>query len=239
MKTKFFPFPVLAVFAVFLFSACFTMPNQSFISVNATGTVRAEPDTAHMVISLSDTAATSAQARDNVNAGVREVLAILRETGIEDSNISTASLQFRPDYDWGPQGRVFRGQRVEQSMSFTIDNINYDDEIIPNIIDRLIHVNGFQLHGLNFSIRDKTELMTKARELGYQKALEQALQLAELSGQSIIRVSTISYHPAVHGGHVIWGAPRMDAAAGGPVSSVVPVGELEISASVFVSFLAR
>jgi len=31
----------------------------------------------------------------------------------------------------------------------------------------------------------------------------------------------------------------MDAAAGGPVSSVVPVGELEISASVFVSFLAR
>ena len=225
-------------------TGCTSLNTQSVVSVYGTGTVMTQPDMVQMVISLAETAPTTMQAQAEVNNKVREALQILKEAEIEDKNISTASLRFSPDYDWG-QGRTLLGQRAEQTISFTIHNIKNDSERISRIIDRLIKINGIELQQLNFSVRDSAELFVRSRELAYTKARDKAVQYAELSGLKIVKVLTISEEssPQIFSRNVAWNQSNvymMDAkAAGESSSSVVPSGEMEITTTIVASFLVR
>jgi uncharacterized protein YggE len=183
------------------------------------------------------------QAQADVNNKVKEALQILKEAEIEDKNISTASLRFSPDYDWG-QGRTLLGQRAEQTISFTIHNIKNDSERISRIIDRLIKINGIELQQLNFSVRDSAELFVRSRELAYNKARDKAVQYAELSGLNIVKALTISEEnsPQIFSSNIMRSQSNvyMDVrAAAESSSSVVPSGEMEITTTIVASFLVR
>jgi uncharacterized protein len=52
--------------------------------------------------------------------------------------------------------------------------------------------NSLALHGLQFDIEDKSELLTQARELAFQQAKEKAAHLAALSGYSLGSVTAIA-----------------------------------------------
>ena len=243
MKIKYLSY-FIPVFLVFSFlTACNCENRQSVISVNGTGTVMAQPDMLQMIISLSETAPTTWQAQTEVNNKVKAALQILKDAEIEDKNISTASLNFSPEYDWA-QGRVLLGQKAEQTISFLINNIKSDDGKISKIIDRLIQINGIELRHIAFSVKDSADLYVRSRELAYQKAREKALQYAELSGLKIIKTLTISEEGSqqIFPRNVMRNQMNMsfstDAAAGS-ASSVVPSGELEITTTIFVSFSAK
>jgi uncharacterized protein YggE len=234
--------PLILITFSFL-TGCGSLNTQSVVSVYGTGTVMAQPDMVQMFISLAETAPTTMQAQAEVNNKVKEALQILKEAEIEDKNISTASLRFSPDYDWG-LGRTLLGQRAEQTISFTIHNIKDDSERISRLIDRLIKINGIELQQLNFSVRDSTALFVRSRELAYQKAHDKAAQYAELSGLKIIKALTISEEssPQIFSSNVMRNQSNvyMDTrAAGDSSSSVVPSGELEITTTITATFLVR
>ena len=239
---------VLVVVA--LLSGCSAARAQSVISVHATGTVMVQPDMVQMVISISKTAPTTRQAQEDVNVRVKDALQILRNADIEDRHISTASLRFSPEYDWNGR-RVPLGQRAEQTISFVIqdsphvnNNVENNNEKVSRIIDRLIEIDGIELHQVNFSVKDSAAFFARSRELAYQKALEKAVQYAELSGLKVVKALNISEE----------GAPQMFTSnimrnqanvysdfelSAGSSSSVVPSGELEISTTIVVSFLTE
>jgi uncharacterized protein YggE len=52
--------------------------------------------------------------------------------------------------------------------------------------------NSLGLHALEFDIEDKTELLTRARELAFRQARTKAEELAGLAGYSLGSVSSIS-----------------------------------------------
>jgi len=95
-------------------------------------------------------------AKEAVNRMVRQVLIILKDAGIEDNNIMTASLTFRLEYEWTTR-RILIGQRAEQSIAFSIDNIDINAERVSDIIDRLIQINGIELNQISFSVKDTTD----------------------------------------------------------------------------------
>ena len=245
-KSKFILLCLAVVLSAFFFCGCAC--KKSVIAVSGTGTVMAQPDIVQMQISLNKTAATSRKALDEVNAMVRKALKILEDSGIESKNISTASLRFNPEYDWGGARRVLLGQKAEQIITFSA-NINYNDGTetsrVSNIIDQLILIDGIELQQMNFSVKNTSELFAKSRELAYQKALEKAEQFANLSGMKIIKTSSIAeegnqavspiFNRAVNNSMTALSA-QMDSLAG---STVLPTGELEITSRICVEFLLK
>ena len=236
MKTKPFFICFLIVTIVFIFGC---QKKQSTISVIGTGTVLAQPDIVQMVITLSDLAETTKMAQDEVNKMVRQALTILKDAGIEDKNIMTASLNFRSEYEYTNR-RVLIGQRAEQSLTFSVDDINNNSERVSEIIDRLIQINGIELNQINFSVKNNTDYFIKSRELAFQKAVEKANQYAELSNLKIIKVLKISEegNQQISPIYNRFLNNRVEYEATADQSStIVPMGELEITTRIFVEFL--
>jgi len=214
------------------------------VAVSGVGTVRVRPDTVRMVVSLRHTAETTREAQLEVAGMVRRALEVLSLAGVEDRNIVTTSLRFSPEYDWGPQGRAFLGQRAEQVLSFSIRDSG-DDGAASEIIDRLIGINGIELTGMQFSVGETDGLNQRARELAYLDALEKARQFAELSGRRIVRAAGI-FEDGVSPSP----ARQMAARAPSPAmfamadsesatGTALPSGETEITARISVEFLMR
>jgi len=244
MKTRHWYFFLVIITAALLFGCGRNrQEKQSTISVFGTGTVLAQPDMIQMGIMLSNTARTTKEAQDEVSKMVRQALAVLKDAGIEDKNIMTASLNFRSEYEYTSR-RVLIGQRAEQSISFSVDNIDSNSERVSEIIDKLIQINGIELNQIQFSVKNNTEHFIRSRELAYQKALEKAEQYAKLSNLKIVKVLSVSedanqmVSPMSNrfmNNRVAYEADVSGSAA----STVVPAGELEITTRIFVEFLLR
>jgi uncharacterized protein YggE len=242
MKIKQFKVCFL-IFGVLFISACdkkSDQQNQSVISVFGTGTVLAQPDMIQMSITLSNVAQTTKAAQNEVSKMVRQVLTILKDANIEDKNINTASLNFRSEYEYANR-RVLIGQRAEQKITFSIYEINNDNEKASGIIDQLIKINGIELNQINFSIKNNTEYFVKSRELAFQKAVEKANQYAELSKLKIIKVLNISEEGnqqiSAINNRLLNQAYAQETARDEAASTILPTGELEITSKILVLFL--
>jgi uncharacterized protein YggE len=243
MKTKHF-FIGLIIISVLFIPGCgkISRKNQSTISVFGTGTVLAQPDIVQMGITLSNVANTTKMAQDEVNKMVRQALAVLKNAGIEDKNIMTASLTFRSEHEYTPR-RILIGQRAEQSISFSVE-IEKNSERVSEIIDRLIQINGLELNQINFGVKNNTDYFVKSRELAFQKALEKANQYAELSNLKIIKVLKISEDANQQisplSNRLTRNSMADEIAAGSAAdSTMVPMGELEITTRIFIEFLLK
>ena len=215
---------------------------QSSIVVSGMGSVMAQPDTVQMHISLSKTAATTRQAQEEVGIMVRKALKILQDSGVEEKNIQTASLRFMPEYEWGGDGRRrLLGQKTEQTIIFSVNNLDG----ASGIIDQLIEINGIELQHMQFSVKDNSALFVRSRELAWQKALEKAEQYAKLSGMKIAGTLSISeeglpvspvYNQARNSQKMLYAAATETAADS---STALPSGEMEITSRVVVEFLLK
>jgi len=245
MKMNNFKIYIL-ILTVILFLSCDSKSeqlNRSTISVLGTGVVLVQPDMVQMSITLSRTAQTTKIAQEEVSKMVRQALAILKDANIEDKNISTASLTFRTEYEYSPR-RVIIGQKAEQNITFSIDGINNDSEKISVIIDQLIKINGIELNQINFGVRDKTEYFIKSRELAFQKAVEKANQYAELSNLKIVKVLSISEDGTqqISPTNNLYSRNSKfieEAQVSADASTVLPMGELEVTTRILVLFLLK
>ncbi|GBU29028.1 hypothetical protein R84B8_02590 [Treponema sp. R8-4-B8] len=244
MKTKYFGVCVLVLIAVFV-SGCDkenNRQNQSTISVFGTGTVSVQPDVIQMSITLSKVAQTTKAAQEEVTRMVRQAMKVLKDANIEDKNINTASLEFNSEYEYTSR-RILVGQRARQSITFSIENITDDSEKASWIIDQLIQINGIELNQVNYSIKNTTEYYVKSRELAYKKAVEKANQYAELSNLKIIKVLSISdqgtqqVSPTSNAFRRQLADEALQAEA--DTSTVLPIGELEITTNISVVFLLK
>jgi uncharacterized protein len=216
--------------------------NQSTISVFGTGTVSVQPDVIQMSITLSNVAQTTKKAQEEVSKMVRQTLNILKEAEIEDKNINTASLTFNSEYEYTNK-RTLVGQRAQQTITFSIEDITNDAEKASWIIDQLIQINGIELNQVNYSVKNTTEYYVKSRELAYQKAVEKANQYAELSTLKIVKVLSISDQGTQQVSPMSNRFSRQFAdemvLSAADTSTVLPIGELEITTNILVLFLLK
>jgi uncharacterized protein len=246
MKTKFFLAYILALIATFALGCNKqTEPqNQSTISVSGTSTVSVQPDIIQMSITLSKVAQTTKMAQEEMSKMVRQAMKILKEANIEDKNINTASLRFNSEYDYGKGRRILIGQRAEQSITFSIEGINNDNEKASVIIDQLIQINGIELNQVSFSVKNTTEYYVKSRELAYKKAVEKAEQYAELSKLKIVKVLSISENGFQQISPIqnrLYNQRQManfvvEEAMAAADATVLPMGNLEITTNISVVF---
>lgn len=194
-----------------------------------------------MNISLRNTAPTTKSAQGEVSKMVRQALEVLAAFNIEDKNIITASLTFSPEYEYRNNRRVLVGQTARQTITFSVNDIQNDNEKVSQIIDRLVQINGIELNQMDFSVKNNTEHFIQSRELAFQKAIEKAEQYSKLSGLKVRKVLSISEEGSQQ---VFPGSNRvllqsfdiMETAAEAG-STMLPSGELEITTRISAVFL--
>jgi uncharacterized protein YggE len=195
-----------------------------------------------MSLTLSKVSQTTKTAQEEVSKMVGRAMKILKDANIEDKNINTASLTFNSEYEYTGR-RILIGQKAQQSITFSIEDITNDDEKAPWIIDQLIQINGIELNQVNYSVKNTAEYYVKSRELAYQKTVEKANQYAELSGLKIIKVLSISdqgtYQVSPMNNRFMNQLAEVTMARDAAASTVLPIGELEITTNILVVFLLK
>ena len=169
------------------------------------------------------------------------IISILEENDVPERNAQTSNLSFYPEYDWkGDEGRKLIGQRVSQTLTIKIPEIDKNPGRVTDILDALGTINGLELNSVNFDIEDKKEFFSEAREQAFEKAYQKAKELAkfgdvELGKPITISESSVNYRPIPYQNFA-----KMEMVADGMGGgSALPAGELDVTASVNVLFEIR
>lgn len=179
---------------LFLLSSCNpqVQESQDSVSVSGIGTVLAQPDMVLMNISFSQTAPTTKEAKKAVEQTMQQILKILQEENVEDKFMKTTSLNYDVEYDYRSGRRIRLGQRAQQTIVVTINDMINAPERFSSILDKITAIDKVDVQDVRFDIENKTGLFKQSRELAYQKAFDKAQQYAELSKRKIGKVLKIS-----------------------------------------------
>lgn len=193
MKRNFFAIIVFTSLLLSLASCNLNMQERrDRISVLGTGTVLAQPDMARINIGFSYTKSTVSEAKTAAEQTLQRILGILRQENVEDKFVKTVILSFDTEYEYR-KGRRYRiGQRVQQTILVTINDMVKSPERLSSVLNKITTIDNVEVHNISFDIENKTELFKRSRELAYQKALDKARQYAELSNRRLGKVLSVS-----------------------------------------------
>lgn len=175
-------------------SSCNTkiQETQDAVSVSGIGTVLAQPDMVLMNVSFSHTAPTTKEAKKAVEQTMQKIIGILKAENVEDKFLKTIALNYDVEYDYRSGRRVKLGQRAQQTIVVTLNDMVNTPERFSSVLDQITAIDRVEVQNIQFDIENKTELFKQSRELAYQKAYDKAQQYAELAGRQIGKVISIS-----------------------------------------------
>lgn len=193
MKRIFFTVIVFTSLFLSLASCNLNMQeSRDRISVLGTGTVLAQPDMARINIGFSYTKSTVSEAKTAAEQTLQRILGILRQENVEDKFVKTVDLNFDTEYEYRNRRRYRIGQRVQQTILVTINDMVKSPERLSSALNKITAIDNVEVHNISFDIENKTELFKRSRELAYQKALDKARQYAELSNRRLGKVLSVS-----------------------------------------------
>jgi len=178
----------------------FYFPNKSInedrFSVTGSGTVYAKADIASLTIGLkTEVKKTAAEVTKENSRQMNEIIAAVKELGIEEKDIKTTNYQLNPVYTWTEKrGQVLLGYEIYQNITLKIRDLDKISEIIAKTTEKGAN----QIGGINFTIDDEYELKNEARKLAIEKAKEKAIAIAAESGMKLGKIKGViesSYQP--------------------------------------------
>lgn len=184
-------------------SLAFYFPNKSNsedrFSVVGSGTVYAKADVANLTVGLkTEVKKTAAEVTEENSEKMNEIIAAIKELGIEDKDIKTTDYRLNPVYTWiEREGQKLQGYEVYQNISLKIRDLDKISEVISKTTEKGAN----QIGNIDFTIDDEYELKNQARKLAIEKAKEKAQAIAEESGMELGKIKSVyenSYQPVVN-----------------------------------------
>ncbi len=163
---------------------------QSGISVSGTGEVTGTPDTLSVDIGVSVLAETVADAVVEAADKADALISVVKDMGVEERDITTADYSIYPEYDYRGNTERLIGYRVNNTVRVKIRDLDNAGDVIDAAVAAA--GNDARVNGLRFDIEDDADLVAAARQAAWNDALAKATQLAELSGQALGPVISIT-----------------------------------------------
>lgn len=208
-------------------------PRRPTLTVTGEGRAAGVPDMASFATGVVTDGKTAREALDANNLKVAELIAALKEAGIEARDIATSGFSVQPQYA-PPKEKTTEpprvvGYQVRNSVSVRVRDLAR----LGDLLDRLVTSGANQVGGISFTIADPSKLEDEARTDAVSKARHQAEIIAQASGVRLVRVLNITANG---------GAMPMPRAVAMPMlmkqADSVPVeaGETEVNASLQVTY---
>jgi uncharacterized protein len=181
------------------------------------GQITAIPDSATVDAGVTKTAATVADAQNQVNSTTDKLIADIKKLGISDKDIKTTNYSVTPNYGGGipvpndgtefippSRGNNITGYTVTQNLQVKVN----DTKKVNNVIDTATNDGANLVGGANFTFSDETQakLEKQATEMAVKAAKTKANDLANAAGIKLGRVvnvttsSTPIYRPMMAAG---------------------------------------
>ena len=196
----------------------------------AVGLVTVDPDIAYLTVGASSERDNAADAMEDVNLIMDDVLAAVKAAGVADEDIKTQHIGVDVIYDYSRSTRMLQGYMARNSLTVTIRNL--DDVAV--IYDAVIEAGANDVGSLAFDKENKDEAYDEALALAVARATEKVDVLAAAAGidSELIPQTFEEVSYQTYAGNVRQMDMAVEEASG---VNVIP-GTLEIVASVAVEF---
>ncbi|MGJ8687706.1 MAG: SIMPL domain-containing protein [Spongiibacteraceae bacterium] len=151
------------------------LPDVPHLSLQVRGEVEAEPDIAHIRLQITEINKSASIAKTAVDERVAAVLKLLNSQKIQREDMSSSQLRVSPEYQWHDRKRTLLGQRVQQSVSFTLRDLSR----YAALLDGLLAVNISELGQVSFDLSQRGQLKDEALQLAMREAHRKAAVLAK------------------------------------------------------------
>lgn len=150
-------------------------PEASTITVNGQGIVQVAPDVATIHVTVEKTAKTAAQAQEDVNEELTDVIAAMKALGVTEDHIVTSYISVYPSYQYDEE----TGKRtVENYQAYTSVNVSTNDvDNAGKYVDAALKAGATGTDGVSFSLEKP--------ETYYNQALTEAVKAAQSSATAI------------------------------------------------------
>jgi uncharacterized protein YggE len=188
---------------------------ERFVSVSATGSVVAVPDTAYITAGVLTEADTARDALTRNNGATAKLIDGLKAAGIAPKDIQTSQLNVSPRYTQPRDGRpaTVSGYTVSNQVRITVRDVKR----LGEILDQAITLGANQMHGIAFEVSGAEQLKDDARKAAMQNARRRAELYATAAGAQLGQVLRISEDvrdvagPMLQKGRVAMGAVPVEA----------------------------
>jgi len=210
------------------------------ISIDGHGEVMATPDTAFITSGVTSQGATAREALDANTLAMNELIATLKETGIEARDIQTSGFSVNPNYVYtdarDDKGYTLppriNGYQVHNTVTVRVRDL----PSLGSVLDQAVTVGANTINGVSFSVADPSSLYDDARQAAFSDARRKAALYAEMADLELDAIRSINESQS-------FGQPprpyaieaaMYDRAAASPVP--VEAGELTFSINVSVTW---
>jgi uncharacterized protein YggE len=201
------------------------------LDVSATGESRRVPDIALINAGVVSEAATAAAALAENNARMRSVFRALRNAGIEERDIQTASISLNARYDYSDRSEPrLLGYSASNQLSVRFREI----ERAGTIIDTLVGEGVNQINGPSLQVDEPEAALDEARRDAIRTAQQRAELYAAATGMRVVRIVAISEAGAAR--PPVPMATRAMAMDASEESLQIAPGEQRLTATVSVTF---
>ncbi|WP_337182203.1 SIMPL domain-containing protein [Shinella sp.] len=169
-------------------------PRESTIIVTGEGTSEMAPDMALIDLGVVKDAKTAREALDANNKAMAEVLAALKESGIEERDLQTSGFAINPQYQY-PQSStgenpppVLTGFQVTNTVTLRVRDLSK----LGEILDKAVTLGANQGGGIRFTNDKPDTAVSAARKKAVENAIAKAKELTAAAGVGLGRVLEIS-----------------------------------------------
>ncbi|ODT70012.1 MAG: hypothetical protein ABS75_14350 [Pelagibacterium sp. SCN 63-23] len=166
------------------------------ITIEGRGEVRAVPDMAMVSSGVTTQGATAREALDANTAAMSDLIAALKDAGIETRDIQTSGFSVNPNYVYSDARDELgyslppkiNGYQVSNSVNVVVRDL----EELGAILDRSVTVGANTINGVSFSVADPSELLNEARKAAFADARGKAELYADVAGVRLGELESIS-----------------------------------------------
>jgi uncharacterized protein YggE len=216
-----------------------TAPNQAdqpsvrSITVNGEGEVKAAPDMARVYLGVQSQGNTAGEAMQRTGDLMNAVLAAVKNAGVPDQDIQTASLSLYPMYNSIGGDTRINGYQASDQLTVTVNDLGR----LSAVIDGAIGAGANNSNGVYFGFKDDDGLKRQALVGAAQNARIKAQAVADAMGVSLQGLQSLSEGGVRSPVPFPLGAPAAGPSAPGSTRTPVQPGQLTIGASVTASWI--
>jgi hypothetical protein len=201
---------------------------KRFVSLSATGTVKTTPDKVEISTGVTSQGETAKEALERNTQAMTEVVAALKEEGLDPKDIQTSEftvMPLREAYKEGVSPKII-GYQVTNAVNITLR----DPKKLGAILDRVVSVGANEINSISFGVSEPEALKDEARKLAMKEAIANAELYAEAAGVKLGKVLTISEDQAIMPPRpYARAAMEMKADAAAPIEAGTALVEVRIS----------
>lgn len=207
------------------------------LRVQGNASLKVAPDIATLYVGYSVEDMQSATAQQKSAETIDAIVAALTDAGAAEDDISTASLQTYPVYNYTEAGQSLAGYRVEHMLAVHIDDL----DLVGTLLDVALSAGANQANSISYESSREKEVYLQALALAVDNATRKAEALAVASGLWLGSLCEVN-EASTYGGVARYAeAMAYDSASGSSASmgKSIMTGDLEISASVELVYAFR